>query len=74
LWTRSDGVGEQEHGEHGALSGGKCLSTGRAPRLIPQYDKFNDAVTTAFKTYWTGQTSIDSAASTACNNVKSLLP
>jgi len=50
------------------------IKDGRTPRLVPQYDKFNDAVVNAFKTYWTGQTTIDSAASTACNNVKSLLP
>ena len=37
-----------------------CRVSARAapPRLVPQYDKFNDAVTTAFKTYWTGQTSL----------------
>lgn len=50
------------------------IQQGRTPRLIPQYDKFNDAITTAFKTYWTGQTSLSSAATTACKNVKSLLP
>ncbi len=52
----------------------KGLTTGRTPRLIPQYDKFYDAVNTAFKTYWTGQTSLDSAASTACSGAQSLLP
>ncbi len=50
------------------------IKTGRAPRLVPQYDKFYDAVNTAFKTFWTGQTSLDSAAATACSSVKSLLP
>ncbi len=51
----------------------KGIQTGRAPRLLPQYDKFNDAVTTALKQYWYGQTSLESATTAACNSVKSLL-
>ena len=52
----------------------KTINTGRAPRLIPQYDKFNDTIKTALVPYWNGQTSVESATTTACNGVKSLLP
>ena len=50
------------------------LTTGRAMRLVPQYDKWIDTVTKALDPFWKGQESVQKATSTACANVKSLLP
>ncbi len=50
------------------------INAGRAPRLIPQYDNFNDKIKTALLAFWNGQASVDSATNAACSSVKSLLP
>jgi multiple sugar transport system substrate-binding protein len=53
---------------------GNTTAAGRAMRLVPQYDKFIDTVSTALKPFWNNSQSIQQTTSTACANVKSLLP
>ncbi|HZS94350.1 MAG TPA: sugar ABC transporter substrate-binding protein [Chloroflexota bacterium] len=50
--------------------------TGRYPRLVPQYDKFWNTISTDMKPFWADTASVQSVTSKACSDVKSqgLLP
>lgn len=52
---------------------GNTTAAGRAMRLVPQYDKFIDSVTTALKPFWSNSQSIQQATAAACSSVKPLL-
>jgi multiple sugar transport system substrate-binding protein len=52
---------------------GNQPAAGRAMRLVPQYDKWVDSVTTALTPFWNGKASVDAATSAACSAVKPLL-
>jgi multiple sugar transport system substrate-binding protein len=53
---------------------GMTSAGGRAMRLVPQYDKFIDSVTTALKPFWSNSQSVQQATAAACAAVKPLLP
>ena len=47
---------------------------GRAPRIIPNYDKFNDTGTKDLDAFWRNEQSSSDATKKACSDVASLLP
>lgn len=52
---------------------GMAPSNGRAMRLVPQYDDFDDHMTAALLPFWAGTTSVDAATTNMCSSVKPYL-
>ena len=69
LWTNPAVV--REYGKPLLATIRRSNLTGRYPKLVPQYDKFWNVISTDLQPFWQGHESVQQVTSKACADVKS---